>query len=135
VEDLKKWYRAGLATRIEALKAARRELDGSREPVESVRRIAHTLRGSGATYGFPEITEKAAALEDSTPEAFPQALENLLEIIQEVVARGEWARIPAVNRSGASPGRPLCAANARSADVSVSPLTKTTCEARSGQRR
>ncbi|HKP96532.1 MAG TPA: response regulator [Fibrobacteria bacterium] len=89
MEDLKKWYRAGLATRIEALKAARRELDGSREPIESVRRIAHTLRGSGATYGFPEITEKAAALEDSTPEAFPLALEKLLEAIQEICAVSE----------------------------------------------
>ncbi len=89
MEDLKKWYRAGLATRIEALKAARRELDGSREPIESVRRIAHTLRGSGATYGFPEITETAAALEDSTSEAFPQALEKLLDTIQEICAVNE----------------------------------------------
>jgi diguanylate cyclase (GGDEF)-like protein len=89
VEDLKKWYRAGLATRIEALKAARRELDGSREPMESVRRIAHTLRGSGATYGFPEITETAAALEDAVPEAFPAALERLLDTMQEICAVSE----------------------------------------------
>ncbi len=89
MEDLKKWYRAGLATRIEALKAARRELDGSQEPIESVRRIAHTLRGTGATYGFPEITETAAALEDSTPADFPLALEKLLETIQEICAVSE----------------------------------------------
>jgi two-component system, cell cycle response regulator len=86
MEDLKKWYRAGLATRIEALKAARRELDGSAEPMESVRRIAHTLRGSGATYGFPEITEVAASLEDSPPEKFKQQLEKLLETVQEICA-------------------------------------------------
>ena len=86
MEDLKKWYRAGLATRIEALKAARRELDGSPEPIDSVRRIAHTLRGSGATYGFPEITEAAADLEDSTPEKFTEHLENLLKTIEEVCA-------------------------------------------------
>ncbi|MDB5106773.1 MAG: Response regulator receiver protein [Fibrobacteres bacterium] len=89
MEDLKKWYRAGLATRIEALKAARRELDGSPGPIESVRRIAHTLRGSGTTYGFPEITETAAALEDSSPEAFPAALETLLDTIQEICAVSE----------------------------------------------
>ena len=89
MEDLKKWYRAGLATRIEALKAARRELDGSLEPIESVRRIAHTLRGSGATYGFPEITETAAALEDAGPAEFPHALEKLLETIQEICAVSE----------------------------------------------
>jgi two-component system cell cycle response regulator len=89
MEDLKKWYRAGLATRIEALKAARRELDGSPEPIESVRRIAHTLRGSGATYGFPEITETAAALEDSTPADFAKHLEKLLETVQEICAVSE----------------------------------------------
>jgi two-component system, cell cycle response regulator len=89
MEDLKKWYRAGLATRIEALKAARRGLDGSSGPIESVRRIAHTLRGSGTTYGFPDITETAAALEDSSAEDFPKALEKLLETIQEICAVSE----------------------------------------------
>lgn len=86
MEDLKKWYRAGLATRVEALKAARRELDGGREPEDSVRRIAHTLRGSGSTYGFPRITETAAALEDAGPSEFAGALDKLLEAIQDVCA-------------------------------------------------
>lgn len=81
MEDLKKWYRAGLATRVEALKSARRELDSDGESMASVRRIAHTLRGSGATYGFPEITESAAALEDASAEVFVEALEKLLETI------------------------------------------------------
>ena len=89
MEDLKKWYRAGLATRIEALKAARRELDGSPEPIESVRRIAHTLRGSGTTYGFPEITETAAALEDATEAEFPECLEKLLETVQQICSVSE----------------------------------------------
>ncbi len=84
MEDLKKWYRAGLVTRIEALKAARRELNGSPEPIESVRRIAHTLRGSGTTYGFPEITAAAADLEDSTALEFTLHLEKLLDTIQDV---------------------------------------------------
>lgn len=84
MEDLKKWYRAGLATRAEALKSARRELDAGNESVESVRRIAHTLRGSGATYGFPEISESAAALEDAGPGEFTGALEKLLETIVRI---------------------------------------------------
>jgi two-component system cell cycle response regulator len=88
MEDLKKWYRAGLATRVEALKAARRDLDAG-ESIESVRRIAHTLRGSGTTYGFPEITETAAALEDAAPADFTIALERLLETILGVCAASE----------------------------------------------
>jgi two-component system cell cycle response regulator len=86
MEDLKKWYKAGLATRVEALKAARRELDGTPEPMESARRIAHTLRGTGTTYGFPEISETAAAVEDSTREDFEGALDRLLVAIQDACA-------------------------------------------------
>jgi len=89
MEDLKKWYRAGLVTRIEALKAARRELNGSLGPIESVRRIAHTLRGSGTTYGFPEITEAAAALEDSNDAEFGEHLEKLLLTVQDSCAVNE----------------------------------------------
>jgi two-component system cell cycle response regulator len=89
MEDLKKWYRAGLATRIEALKAARRELDSDSEALHSMRRIAHTLRGSGATYGFPEITEAAAALEEAPDLDFAPSLERLLETMREICAVGE----------------------------------------------
>jgi two-component system cell cycle response regulator len=89
MEDLKKWYRAGLVTRIEALKAARRELDSGSEALDSVRRIAHTLRGSGATYGFPEITEAAAALEDAPDGEFPPKLERLLDTMREVCSVSE----------------------------------------------
>src|SRR5690606_40405876 len=86
MEDLKKWYKAGLATRVEALKAARRDMDGTAEPMESARRIAHTLRGTGATYGFPEISETAAALEDAAKEDFEPALERLLAAIEVACA-------------------------------------------------
>ncbi len=89
MEDLKKWYRAGLATRIEALKAARREIAAGTEPMDSVRRIAHTLRGTGSTYGFPEISEAAAALEDSLPAVFNEHLEKLLKTIQEICSVSE----------------------------------------------
>ncbi len=89
MEDLKKWYRAGLATRMEALKAARRELDRDPDAMDSVRRLAHTLRGSGATYGYPEITDAAGALEDSPPAGFPASLERLLEAMRRICAVSE----------------------------------------------
>jgi two-component system, cell cycle response regulator len=89
MEDLKKWYRAGLATRMEALKAARRELARDSGALDSVRRLAHTLRGSGSTYGFPEVTEAAAALEDSASAGFDSALEKLLEVMRQICAVSE----------------------------------------------
>jgi diguanylate cyclase (GGDEF)-like protein len=89
MEDLKKWYRAGLATRMEALKAARRELEFDRGAADSIRRLAHTLRGSGTTYGFPEITEAATAVEEGGEAEFPGALERLLETMRQICAVSE----------------------------------------------
>lgn len=89
MEDLKKWYRAGLATRMEALKAARRELNHDPGALDSVKRLAHTLRGSGTTYGFPEITDAAAALEDGHAIDFGPLLEQLLEAMRKVCAASE----------------------------------------------
>jgi len=83
MEDLKKWYRAGLATRIEALKAARRELDaaasrlnpcaasrtpcGVREPPTAFRKNNRDRRRPGKT---------------PPPKPFPKALEKLLDTSQ-----------------------------------------------------
>lgn len=89
MEDLKKWYRAGLATRMEALKAARRELANDPGASDSVRRLAHTLRGSGTTYGFPELTDAAAALEDAVPAEAAARLEGLLEVMRRICSVSE----------------------------------------------
>ena len=89
MEDLKKWYRAGLSTRMDALKAARREIENDPEAADSVRRLAHTLRGSGATYGFPEVTDAAAALEDAVPADFASRFEKLLETMRQICAVSE----------------------------------------------
>jgi two-component system cell cycle response regulator len=89
MEDLKKWYRAGLATRMEALKAARREMDFDPGALDSVKRLAHTLRGSGSTYGFPEVTDAAAALEDAPANDFGPRLEKLLDTMRQICAVSE----------------------------------------------
>jgi diguanylate cyclase (GGDEF)-like protein len=66
MRELRAWYRNRLAARILALEAARSALAlQDSEAVNSLRRMAHQLRGSGATYGFPEISESARALEEA----------------------------------------------------------------------
>jgi two-component system cell cycle response regulator len=66
MRELRAWYRNRLAARILALEAARSALAlRVTEAVTSLRRMAHQLRGSGATYGFPEISESARALEEA----------------------------------------------------------------------
>ncbi len=88
MEDLKKWYRGGLATRLNALRAAQRELDHDSSAIDSIRRIAHTLRGSGTTYGFPQVSETAGAVEDANPEEFNSHLKILLQTLEEVSSFG-----------------------------------------------
>ena len=85
MDDLKAYYRGSLKNRIETLEAVKRNLgkdDG--EAGESIRRIAHSLRGTGLAYGFLEISQAAGALLDASPEALPGAIEALIETMQKV---------------------------------------------------
>ena len=89
MRELRAWYRNRLPTRIAALEAA---LDGvcrqDAESVDAIRRIAHQLRGSGATYGFPEISETARAAEESVDRDLPAALKSLLETLRLAAESG-----------------------------------------------
>jgi diguanylate cyclase (GGDEF)-like protein len=85
MDDLKAWYREGLAARIEALDAALTTLrSGAPEAHASIRRIAHSLRGSGGTYGFPEISAAAAAVEEARAADVASRLEGLLATLRTV---------------------------------------------------
>jgi two-component system, cell cycle response regulator len=85
MEDLRTWYRAGLVTRLDALKSARRDLGLTFEADASVRRLAHTLRGSASTYGFAEIGEAAALAEDASTQNLSAAVEELVKAIEAVM--------------------------------------------------
>ena len=93
MEELINYYRQGLTARIDALQAAQRGLNAnSEEAVESIRRIAHSLRGSGATYGFPEITEAATCLEAATASELPERLETLLNVLRKTAKAEDSAK-------------------------------------------
>ena len=81
------FYREVLSARIDALETAKRTLQKQpREAAEAIQRIAHSLRGSGTTYGFPQISTAAALLERAKPEEIPERLEELRRILREVLA-------------------------------------------------
>ncbi len=85
MEDLKAYYRGSLKNRVETLEAVRLALgkdDG--EAGESIRRIARSLQGTGATYGFPEISRAAEALMAAPHEALSVATEALIETMRQV---------------------------------------------------
>ncbi|NQV30630.1 MAG: response regulator [Candidatus Marinimicrobia bacterium] len=83
MEEFQKVYVQKMGSRIEALIAARERLSANfEESATSIRRLAHTLRGSGATYGFPKISELAAAAEDAQDADLSQTLGLLIDHLQ-----------------------------------------------------
>src|SRR6185503_19910084 len=89
MRELRAGYRNRLPTRIAALETA---LDGicrqDADAVEALRRIAHQLRGSGATYGFPEISQAARDVEEAGHPDLPAALRALLAALRLAAESG-----------------------------------------------
>ncbi len=85
MQELIALYRKTLNGRIEALRLAAdaMQLDAPRS-LESISLIAHSLRGTGAIYGFPEISIAAAALEEADPSTLPNRFSHLIKILSRV---------------------------------------------------
>jgi len=63
VDDLQTWYRQGLSAFVDALEIAKDELkekNQRRHAIGTFQRVAQSLRSSGESYGFPEISSNAA---------------------------------------------------------------------------
>ncbi len=85
MEDLKTYYRGSLKSRIESLEAVRESL-ARRDPeaVESVRRTAHSLKGTGASYGFPEVTRAAKAVLEAPDTEVSETAAAMIETMRQV---------------------------------------------------
>jgi HPt (histidine-containing phosphotransfer) domain-containing protein len=85
MNDLQQMYRDTLRRRIQTLEDARDALaSGDPEAEAAVQRIAHNLRGSGSTYGYPEITAAAEKLELADRDHCVSELDDLMDIIREI---------------------------------------------------
>ncbi len=85
MEDLKRHYRAAMAKRINALESTRVALlEGEPGTADTIWQIAHQLKGSGSTYGYPEITAAAEALQNAQEKEIPARLAALLVILRKV---------------------------------------------------
>lgn len=83
--ELKSWYRNRLPGRMAALEEVRRQLKArAPESMDAVRRIARSLRSSGATYGFPEISESARLLEEADDRSLLGGVETLIHTLDSV---------------------------------------------------
>lgn len=93
-EEIRTWFRQGLIARIDALNSAKAALQQQElQAGESIRRIAHSLRGSGQTYGFPEITRMAGEVEEATDTGLLTSLDRLLAAMREVASGADGAKI------------------------------------------
>lgn len=86
-DKLQSHFRHHLPVAIEALEGALDRYAGSPgEAEESLRRIAHQLRGSGGSYGYPEITEAAQRLEEADLGSLATEARSLLDLLQRLAA-------------------------------------------------
>ncbi|HEX6693420.1 MAG TPA: response regulator [Longimicrobiales bacterium] len=85
--DLKDYYRHAVNGRVAEIEdaLARRATDPDGAAVV-IRRAAHSLRGSGGTYGFPEVSAAAAVAEDADDEELDSAAEALLTVLRGIRA-------------------------------------------------
>ena len=64
MDDLQQFYRSAVGDQVTALEQALLQLEsGSASAEETVRQLAHTLKGSGSSYGFPEVSFAAGIAE------------------------------------------------------------------------
>jgi len=92
LEELKAQYQYSLAEKIRHIKALLQEMrEGKPDAIDQLRIVAHSLHGSGATFGFPEITEAARKVEHADNDEVLAQLAALIRVLLEVSARGPAA--------------------------------------------
>jgi HPt (histidine-containing phosphotransfer) domain-containing protein len=66
MQEMKSYFAGRLPARIAEVEAARdavRSAGWTGEPLRTFHRLAHSLAGAGATFGFPEVSDLAGRLE------------------------------------------------------------------------
>lgn len=85
--ELRDFYLASLGPQIEALEVALASLEGGgQEAGDSIARVTHQLKGSGASYGFPEITDRAQDVRSASDQSLPGATRRLIDLLVELSA-------------------------------------------------
>lgn len=85
--ELREFYLASLGPQIEALEVALAFLErGDREASDTIGRVAHQLKGSGASYGFAEITDCAQEVLSAPDRDLIGASRCLIDLLMELSA-------------------------------------------------
>ena len=81
-------YLAGLSGRLDVMIALRARLEAEEpEALEEAQRLGHQFAGTGASFGFPELSARGRDLELCDDDQRVQALDRLTEAVQAVLNR------------------------------------------------
>ncbi|MEY2977295.1 MAG: response regulator [Prochlorotrichaceae cyanobacterium] len=84
-------YRKTFWAKIATLKTlGQRWETGDSKSEGELRRFAHQLQGSGASYGFEEISQKAALLKQAPKSQLPIAIEELLAVLEKLAPNQDF---------------------------------------------
>jgi len=87
VTELREFYLASLPSQIAALQTALgAHKAGDASARDSIGRVAHQLKGSGASYGFPEITDRALEVLNVADRGLDDATRSLVALLSELSA-------------------------------------------------
>ena len=85
-DELRRQYIESLPERLGQLRGLVTELRGGNDAAaDGIRRLAHSLHGSGATFGLPAISEAARRVEQAAPAELPKQLAPLLNVLKAVI--------------------------------------------------
>lgn len=79
MKELVEFFVENMPERIAALEAC-----ANKGAIEQLSAIAHQLKGAGGSYGFPQVTESARRLEESTSAAC--SIDDVRRELDELVA-------------------------------------------------
>lgn len=84
LEELKEQYRLSLPEKVKTIRALLSEFRaGKAEAQANLRLLAHSLHGSGTTFGYPQISETARKVEHANAETILQELASLVRVLLE----------------------------------------------------
>ena len=83
-------FLAGLPDRLAVMLAVEARLEaGELAAAEEARRLGHQFAGTGASFGFPALSERGQELEQASLDELPAALGRLIACVHATLQRPE----------------------------------------------
>ena len=85
-QDLSTFYLESIGPQADALELALSALEGGDTSArDSIMRVAHQLKGSGASFGFDAVTDTAIVVLEADADTLPQAASTLVGLLRDMI--------------------------------------------------